>query len=134
MRGFIITTDAIMGLVFFFLILGLLSSYNLKQTTIHEIYLKDFAMDFLAVMEKTGRTEALVEGDSTRLREIIDRTPIALCLELSATDSAGSRISTVTKQGCGAHGNLLQSTSRPFIYNETYYTATVQSWYRSEPG
>lgn len=133
MRGFVITTDAIMGLVFFFLIIGLLSSYNFKQTTTNEIYLKDFTMDFLTVMEKTERIDGLIEGDSTRLREIIDRTPVALCLELSATDSAGNRISTITKQGCGAHGNLLQTTSRPFIYNETYYTATVQSWYRSEP-
>ncbi len=134
MRGFVITVDAIMGLVFFFLIMGLLASYSFKQTTANEIYLKDFSMDFLTVMEKTGRIEALVEGDSTRLREIIDRTPIALCLELSATDSEGNRVSTIAKQGCGAHGNLLQTTSRPFIYNESHYTATVQSWYRSGPG
>jgi hypothetical protein len=134
MRGFIITTDGIMGLVFFFLILGLVASYSFKQTTANEVYLKQFSMDFLTVMEKNGRIDALAEGDSTRLREIIDRTPIALCLEISATDSSGTRISTITKEGCGAHGNLLQTTSRPFIYNESHYTATVQSWYRSEPG
>ena len=37
MRGFIITTDAIMGLVFFFLIISLLASYSFKQTTASEI-------------------------------------------------------------------------------------------------
>lgn len=134
MRGFIITTDGIMGLVFFLFILSLISSYSFKQTTTNEIYLKQFSMDFLSVMEKSGRVGALVGGDSTSVREVIDRTPIGLCLEYSATDSSGNRISTVTKTGCGSHGNLLQTVSRPFIYNESHYIATVRSWYRSEPG
>jgi hypothetical protein len=134
MRGFIITTDGIMGLVFFLFILSLLASHTFKQTTTNEIYLKQFSMDFLTVMEKNGRVGALIEGDSTSLRQIIDRTPVALCLEYSATDSSGNRISTITKTGCGGHGNLLQTISQPFIYNESHYIATVQSWYRSGSG
>ncbi|VVC02930.1 Uncharacterised protein [Candidatus Bilamarchaeum dharawalense] len=134
MKGFIINLDAAVAVSFilFAMIIIASQSYNPRAPT--GIYLKQLTLDTITVLEKTGRLEQALDGNSSALNEVVEATPKLACISLTVSDIKGNVMTTTTKSDCTDHSDLnIQVTARPIIYNGTSYVITSESWLRKEP-
>lgn len=133
MKGFAITLDALLALSLIFFALIFISTQTFQPYAPRGTYLKQVSLDTLAVLEKTGRLGAAIDGDGASAREMVQATPENVCMQVSVTDGAGNALFTISKAGCYGFGSELQSAVVPFAYNGGNYLAEAKAWHRKVP-
>jgi hypothetical protein len=130
MKGFIITIDAIAA--FFILLVATvwITSYSFQPVAPRGVYLKQVTLDTLTVLEKTGRMDLAVEGNSSSVQDILQATPELVCIQMTIVNEHGEDVATITKANCGTYGRELQTAARSFIHNGRPYMVKSESWYR----
>jgi hypothetical protein len=134
LRAFIITVDAIIAVGFFIVAMTLLSSQTFQPVAPRGVYLKQFTLDTLNVMDETGALGNALTGNSTPMHKILQNTPELACMQVSLIDETGTTLATITKITCGEFGRELQTTAKPFLLEGNRYIVRAESWYRKESG
>jgi hypothetical protein len=132
MKGYVITVDALVALSFLFLASLLIYSQTFHPQAPYGVYLKQFTLDVLTVMEKSGALEEGVEENSTEMRWLVESTPDLMCMQVSIINSSNQQIALVSKTHCGEFGREFQVASRPFVHDGEMYMVKAESWYRKE--
>lgn len=132
MRAFVITLDAIVGLTFIFLAIVLINSQTITPSAHKATYLKQFSLDVLTVLEKSGELDLVIRGNSTGTRRILEHTPDLICIQVSIIDSSQEQVATFSKYNCGGTGRLLQVAAMPFVHDGEFYVVKAQSWHMRE--
>jgi hypothetical protein len=130
MRGFVITFDAAVAVLFIFVAAAFLFSQSFEPNAPRGVYLKQLTLDALTVMEKTGRLDRAIDGNSTAVLEVMGATPDLACMQITIGDSVGNTVATITKVNCGEVGRELQTAAMPMVHNGNSYMVRAQSWYK----
>jgi hypothetical protein len=134
MKGFVITLDAMVGLMLFMLLMIVLAGQSYHPRSPGNIYLKQLTLDTMSVLEKTGGAEAALLGNSSRMQELLEATPELSCIRLSIIDGSGSIVTSAARADCGDSTGLdMQTASRPLIFRGDGYILRAESWFRKEP-
>jgi len=134
MKGFVISVDAVFGLIIAFALLMTSIAYFAESSfsSLDDVKLELISEDVLIVLEKSGKLEqAVKENQNKEIGKYLNKTSKNLCFELNVFDFDGSSIalSTATKKSCKKEGNYVISTKRSFFENEKIYWAELKSWY-----
>ncbi|MGV8085393.1 MAG: hypothetical protein ACP5N9_04040 [Candidatus Bilamarchaeum sp.] len=133
MKGFIITLDAAIAILFVLFAILIISNQSYIQKAPGTIYLKQLTMDLLTIMHKTGRFSQALEGNSSAVSEIIEATPHLACIQVSIINVSGNDVFNMTKNDCNSTTNVdIQATSMPLLYNGSDYIVRSESWLRKE--
>jgi hypothetical protein len=133
MRGFAITTDAVVAISFFLFAIAMISSQVYYPRAPGSIYLKQLTMDMLTVLEKSGRLGMALEGNSSAAREVLESTPVSACMYVTVSNATGGVAAVLAKGGCEeVEGQDIQVTVRPLFHNRTQYLARSEAWFRKE--
>lgn len=136
MKGFVISVDAVFGLIIAFALLLTSITYFAESSfsSLDEVKLGAVSEDVLTVLEKSGKLETAVrENKNKEIGKYLNKTSKNLCFELDVFDSDNnsSALSTATKKGCKKIQKVsLISTKRSFFENEKIYWAELKSWYK----
>jgi hypothetical protein len=134
MKGFAITTDAVVAISFFLFAIVVISSQVYYPRAPGSIYLKQLTMDTLTVLEKSGRLDMAMGGNSSAAREVLEATPTLACMYVTVSNATGSVVAELAKGGCDENDDLdIQATTRPMFYNRTGYVVRSEAWFRKEP-
>jgi len=133
-RGFVITLDAIAALSFMLLSLYFIQTTSFNPTILKGTQLKDFSLDTLTVLEKSGRLGDLITGDSTAVREVLLASPDPDCMQFTLSYLNDTQIAVIDKPGCGGIGNEVQVDYGLYDYGGQVYKTTLKSWYNVEVG
>lgn len=137
-KGFAISIDSILAIFVFFSII-LTSVFYLSQiqsTAPSSNYLKEFSMDALTVLEKSGKLEnAILNNRSNELRTFLNKMPFQICMEIKLYSASESMPKIVLlRSGCERDYTEMTSIRRSFLvqqnYDLNYYYAELNSWYR----
>lgn len=131
MRGFIITFDASIALLFLFIAGIIMATLIFYPTAPRGVYLKQVSLDVITILEKTERLDGILEGNATGIHEILMATPEAICMQISIID-AGEELAVIGKLNCGSYEKELQTVTRVFVHDGNSYYAKVESWYRND--
>jgi len=135
MKGFAATLDSVVAVAFMFFALALIATQTYEPRAPGSIYLKQLTLDTLTVLEKTGRLEAAIDGNTSSVPEILEATPSLSCISISILNSTGETYASFTKGGCGDSLGLdIQAATLPIAHNGEYYIARSESWFRKEAG
>jgi len=131
MRAFFISMDALAALSIMLLMLVLMFAQDFNPNAPRGVYLKQLSMDTLSTLERSGRIGAMVDGNASTVRELMEALPYSACLQLTVDTAGGSSLATVARSGCGDFGKELQTLASPVIHDEDIYLVTMRSWYRT---
>ena len=133
MKGFNITLDSLVAMSFLVFALVIIASQSHVPTAPDGIYLKQLTLDTMTVLEKTGRINDLLDGDSTPAQEVIEATPYLACMELSIMNVSGDSVATLAKSGCNETAGLnIQASARSVLYKGNSYIMKSRSWFKKE--
>ncbi len=133
MKGFAVTLDSVVAISFFFFALVLIATQTYEPRAPGGTYLKQLTLDVLTVMEKTGRMNQAIEGNTTSMQDILEATPHLACFNISILNSTGETVITSAKSGCNdTEGLDMQVAYRPLVYKEGKYVAKCESWFTKE--
>jgi len=134
MKGFAITLDALVALSFFLFVMMILATQTYQPKAAGGVYLKQLTLDTITVLEKTGRIEQALGGNSSGMHELIEATPKLACMAVSLEDSRGDTVAAVVKSDCNETAGLdMQISVRPVLYQGETYLLRSESWFRKEP-
>jgi len=131
-KGFVITLDAIVALSFMLLALYFIQAMSFNPTAMKGIQLKQFSLDSLSVMEKSGSLGKAITGNTTAARDILLYSPEPYCMQLSIRAMNGSSVATIDKPGCMGAQTEVQISHGAFRFNGILYSTTLRSWFREE--
>jgi len=130
MRAFVTTFDALVALSFLLVISILVSTQSFQLNYARGVYIYQLTHDVLSVMQKTGRLDDAIDGNSSAVRNILESTPEAVCMQILIYDNSGTSVASLSKFNCGETVSQLQIVSMPFTAHGNRYIAKAQSWYR----
>lgn len=134
MKGFAITLDAVAALAFFMLAMVIISAQAYHPKTPGGIYLKQLTLDTMTVLEKTGRVERALDGNTSAMDDVIGALPVLACTRLSIINSSQDVVLSAEKANCSETAGLdMQTAARPLLYRGTMYVMKSESWFRKEP-
>jgi len=131
-KGFVITLDAIVAISFMLLSLYFIASLSFNPTAVKGAQLKQYSLDSLSVLEKSGRLGLIIAGNTTAARDILLYSPEPYCMQLSVIAANGTSMATIDKPGCKGAQSEMQISHSVFRYNGILYSATLRSWFREE--
>lgn len=130
MRGFVITLDAMIAIVFIFMAALILYTQTFYTYAPRGVYLKQITLDALTIIEKTGAIGTAIGGDSSEVREVIRTAPQHVCIQVTINDASGEQVAAILRGGCSEHGKEVQVAVRPVVYEGESYSVIAHSWYR----
>ncbi|NYZ74539.1 hypothetical protein H0O00_05325 [Candidatus Micrarchaeota archaeon] len=134
MRGFAITTDAVVAISFFLFAIMIISSQSYQPRAPGGIYLKQLTLDAMTVLEKTGRINQAIAGNNSAIQDIIEATPNLACMDISIMNASGDVVATAVKTDCTENAGLdMQTSARPVLCDGITYVVKSESWFRKEP-
>ncbi len=134
MKGFIINLDAVIALSFVLFVMILIGSQSYNPRAPGSIYLKQLTLDTITVLEKTGRIDQAIGGNTSAVQEIVEATPKLACMDVSILNSTESTIAVIVKSDCTETAGLdIQTVTRPVLYQGSKYIIKTESWFRKEP-
>jgi hypothetical protein len=133
MKGFVITLDSAVALLFVLVALILISSQSISPKVPGNIYLKQLSLDVVKVLEKTGRIEGALLGNASAVNEVIEATPKLSCFEIQIINATGTTLQTFEKSECGQKTNLdIQIVTTSAYIGQRQYIIRSESWLRKE--
>lgn len=133
MKGFTISLDAVIALSFVLFAMMIIANQSYYPKTPGEVYLKQLTLDVVTVLEKTGRIDSAIAGNSSAIQEVLEATPILACIEIMIIDTNGLAISNVTKSDCtDVTDQSIQTTASLAFYQNNRYIVKSESWLRKE--
>ncbi|MBU0592050.1 hypothetical protein KKF81_05025 [Candidatus Micrarchaeota archaeon] len=130
MRAFVITLDALVAVAFLFIVTIVLYTQTFSPNTMQSIYLKHYSLDFITVMEKTGKLDLTIANNSTAMHQILEQTSERICMQVTITNSDEIDLATISKTNCGEYGTEIQVAAVPHAYDNEIYMITAKSWYK----
>jgi len=136
-KGFVISLDAIIALMVFFIIFTLSTTYleQVKFDAKNSLILKENAMDSLTVLEKNGALETSVKTNNVKLlRRFANKLPNNLCIDLGIYSESDltKTIMSVLKPGCKKNFINSATISRSFVVRDDFetdlYLARIIVW------
>ncbi|MBI5223285.1 hypothetical protein HY990_02590 [Candidatus Micrarchaeota archaeon] len=135
MKGMIITFDSMIALTFVLIAMLLISSQSYHPRAPGTIYLKQLSLDTITVLDKTGRFNQLLDGNSSGVEQVLEATPNLACMDISLINITGSIVGSVTKSDCNYTSDLdVQVTSGSTKYLGGDYIVRAESWLKKEGG
>ncbi len=134
MRGFLITMDAAVGVMFMFVIAALVSGQTFQPSAPAQVYLKQVTLDTLSVLRGSGALDEAIGGNSTQALLIMQASGGQTCMQISISDSSGSAVATLAKAGCGNAGSGLQTAAMPFVHQGEPYMVEAEAWTKEGGG
>lgn len=137
MKGVVISFDALVGLsaLFFLLLVVNANLAGIEENPFSDVYLREFALDAAAVLEKSGVLEqTVVQNNSTRMRQFLNQLPAALCMDLRVFRSSdlNTAILIVAKDSCPSTASQTVSFNRSFVVQRNgdanFMVAKVGAW------
>lgn len=133
MKGFVITFDAVIALSFVLFAMMIIANQSYYPKTAGEIYLKQLTLDVITVLEKTGRIDQAIAGNSSAIQEVLEATPKLACIGITIIDTNGIIVSNITKSDCTETADLnIQTTASPALYQNNKYIIKSEAWLRKE--
>ena len=136
-KGFVFSIDSLIALSVTLALLVISASYLalVKDSALPSAFLKDFSMDAVTVLEKTGLLESAVDtNSSTGIAFFLNRLPQNICIEVNIFNESDTEkaIMTVLKNGCTANYEEKSSLKRSFLAGSepSFYIAKVSAWYK----
>ncbi|MEK6982265.1 MAG: hypothetical protein AABX38_05015 [Candidatus Micrarchaeota archaeon] len=132
-KGFVLTIDAIMALLFMLVAIAIIFSYNLSAKQFgKDIYLTEVSFDTLSVLEKQGLFDKLITlGNDSAILDALSLTPVSVCTDLKIIQLQNNSVVSITSEtGCGNSTSVYAISRRSFISNSTIYLGELRSWYR----
>ncbi|MFH1785610.1 MAG: hypothetical protein ABH842_04220 [Candidatus Micrarchaeota archaeon] len=134
MKGFAITLDATVAISVIMFAMIIIASQSHNPRAPEGVYLKQLTMDTVTVLQKTGRLDYAIEGNTTLMQDVIEATPNLACIEITIIDDKGYVITNAIKNDCNETFGLdVQTTASPIIYENSRYIIKSESWLRKEP-
>ena len=138
-KGFVISFDALLALLLLMTLLIITTNNlgNISAEANNSILLKEVAMDSITVLDKSGRIEKAIEGNSVSgLRAFLNRLPYSLCADLRiySESDLSNPVLSVLRPDCKK--NFLDSATvkRSAVFenggNAESYLAELRAWYR----
>ena len=138
-KGFIITTDAFIGLsmLAFIIVISFFYLSTVSLTSWNTVDLINLTRDEITVLEKQLVLEdAIKQGSADLVLSKINATPDAYCFELSLFSGANLDVPVLyaLKTGCTKNYAQLVVADRTFIVNSDtnveFYIAKLGGWYK----
>lgn len=133
MKGFLITLDSAVALLFVLVALIIIASQGINPHLPGNIYLKQLSMDIVKVLEKTGGFDDALLGNSSKVTQVLEATPVSTCFEIQLINSTGTTLQSYTKSECTdkTDADIQVTTSVTYMQNK-YYTIREEAWQRRE--
>jgi hypothetical protein len=133
MKGFVITLDAVVAISFFLFAMIIIMSQVYQPRSPGQIYLKMLTLDTISVLEKTGRVDQALSGNTSALQDMIEATPKLACMDIYIYNSTGDLVAGAMKSDCEATTGIdMQVVARPERFNEGDFIIKAESWSRKE--
>ncbi|MFH1521026.1 MAG: hypothetical protein ABID61_05255 [Candidatus Micrarchaeota archaeon] len=133
MKGFAISLDAVIALSFVLFAMMIIATQSYYPKAPGEIYLKQLTLDVVTVLEKTGRMNQAIDGNSSAIQELLETTPKLACIEITIVDTNEIIVSNITKSDCTETTDLdIQITASPLLYKNNNYIIKSETWLRKE--
>ncbi len=134
MKGFVISMDAVIGLIISFSLLIAVNGFFAESTfnSFNGAKLNAVSEDILSVLEKSGKLEnAVKENKNNEIAKYLNKTSKNLCFEINIYKYESMElISSATKKACKKkEAELIISTKRSFIEKQEIYWAEMKSWH-----
>lgn len=138
-KGFILSTDAFLGLALMFIVVLVSYAYinQSSNNTWSSLDLVSFARDEAAVLEKSlALKNSILSSSAEPILEYISFAPDAYCIEVNIFSSSNlvSPIITATKPGCTKSFSNIAFVDRTVVVNSgssiNYYIAKVGVWFK----
>jgi len=95
-------------------------------------YLLSYSYDFLTVAEKSGSIDLLLDGNFTKISDMLHRVQPSICLRLEVTDDRGERVylkRTWDQRNCEGDSKSFISAVRVILHEDDIYLANARAWY-----
>ena len=138
-KGFIITTDAFIGLsmLAFIIVISFFYLSTVSMTSWNTVDLINLTRDEITVLEKQLVLEdAIKQSSADLILSKINATPDAYCFELSIFSGTNLDVPVLyaLKTGCTKNYSQLVAADRTFVVNSDtnveFYIAKLGGWYK----
>ncbi len=132
MTGFVITLDALIAVMVASLMIGSAVQLMTARTFTTDDYLLSYSYDFLTVAEKSDSIDLLLDGNFTKIADMLNRVQPSICLRLEVTTVKGERVylkRTWDQRDCEGDPSSFISAVRVVPHGDDIYLANAQAWY-----
>lgn len=134
MKGIAITLDALVALSLFMMVMMFIAGQTYQPRSPGAIYLKQLTLDTMTVLEKTGRLDTALFGNTSSMQEVVESTPTLACIHLSIINSSDSVVVSLARNDCNDSSGLdMQVATKPILHQGKHYMLRAESWFRKEP-
>ncbi|MDO8647132.1 MAG: hypothetical protein Q7R70_01820 [Candidatus Diapherotrites archaeon] len=135
-RGFVISFDAILALfvIFAFLIASFSLIAGIDETSYNRLFLKNFSLDVLTVLEKSGKLASAASSEDTEpLDSFLNRLPFSYCARIDILEQGSSQIFLTASRASCTNPPQNSFLARRFFSAKTgnatiYYNAELRAW------
>ncbi len=131
-RGFLFSLDALLALLVLFIVLSTAYSQlaTVKRSAWADAGLSQTGADTLAVLAKSGRLTAALNGNSSAAYYVIGYVPSGVCAQLRIFNASDNQQMLISKANCGNRTGPVRIARRTFIYNGNPMWASLEAWYK----